>query len=357
MRFQIKKFFRSFSEASAVFFILVLLVALVTFIHLIMPVSIEERWREVKIPEGVTYSQGISILEKEGMVKNKFIFLLLGRVTGVERKLRAGFYNVSTSMTPIEIFKRLWKGMIVEYSITIPEGSTLDGIRQILKNNRLIDDNSWELVRDRNFLRSLKVDAPSLEGYIFPDTYNFAKGLEPETIFSIMVQKMRETFDASMKKKAQELGMSENEILTIASIIEKEAIVDEDRPLISAVLYNRLKKKMRLQMDPTAVYGIKKISLRITREDLKRYTPYNTYLIEGLPPGPISSPGLKSIIAALYPAKVSYLYFVSRNDGTHHFSRTWEEHEKAVTNYRQSASNDIQNVEEKTNETDNAGQN
>jgi UPF0755 protein len=357
MQFQIKKFFRSLSEISVVFSILILLVMLVAFIHLIMPVSIEEKWKEIKIPEGVTYSQGISILKKEGMVKNKFIFLVLGRLTGIERKLRAGFYNINTSMTPLEIFDRLRKGMIVEYPITIPEGDTLEDIRLTLKTNRLIDDNSWEIVRNRDFLRSLKIDAPSLEGYIFPDTYNIAKGSEPETIFSIMVQKMREKFDDSMRKKAEELGMSENEILTIASIIEKEAIVDGDRPLISAVLYNRLKKKMRLQMDPTAVYGIRKASLRITLEDLKRYTPYNTYLIEGLPPGPIASPGIKSIMAALYPAKVNYLYFVSKNDGTHYFSRTWEEHEKAVSVYHQTSSSDPQNGEKKTNKADNSGQN
>jgi UPF0755 protein len=354
---QLKKFFRGLSVISAVFFIFIFLAALVAFIHLIMPVSIEEKWKEVKIPEGVTYSQGISILEKEGMVKNKFMFLLLGRITGVERKLRAGFYNINTSMTPLEIFNRLRKGMIVEYSVTIPEGATLDDIKTALEVNGLIDDTSWELVRDKDFLRSLKIDAPSLEGYIFPDTYNFAKGAEPENILSIMVQKMREKFNEPMKEKAQELKMSEKEILTVASIIEKEAIVNRDRPLISAVLYNRLKKKMRLQMDPTVVYGIKRPSLRIRKTDLRRHTPYNTYVISGLPPGPIASPGLKSILAALYPAKVNYLYFVSKNDGTHYFSNTWEEHAQAVLTYQRNSQDNSQNDEEKTDQTDNPRKN
>jgi len=350
-----KKIFRSLSEISAVISIIVFLAVLAVSIHLIMPVSIEEKWKEIQIPEGVTYSQGISVLRQEGMVRNKLIFLLLGRVTGVERKLRAGFYNINTSMTPLEIFDRLRKGMIVEYTVTIPEGCMLDDIRVALKMNRLIDDGSWEIVRDRDFLRSLKIDAPSLEGYVFPETYNFAKGVEPQSIFSIMVQKMRENFDDAMKRKALELGMSENEVLTIASIIEKEAAVDRERPLISAVLHNRLKKKMRLQMDPTVVYGIKKISSGITKTDLRRATPYNTYSIHGLPPGPIASPGLKSIKAALYPAKVNYLYFVSKNDGTHHFTSTHSEHEMAVMLYQRNKDNS-QNGEEETNETDNAGQ-
>lgn len=345
-----KKVIQGLKEIFAICLIIGFLGAIVLFIHLIMPVSIEEKWKEVQIPEGVTYSQGISILKKEGMVKNKYVFLMLGRVTGVERKLRAGFYNIKTSMTPLEIFNRLRKGAIVEYSIVIPEGSTLDDIRIALKMNRLIDDSSWEMVSNRSFLLSLKIDAPSLEGYIFPDTYNFAKGAEPSTIFSIMVHKMREKFDDNMKKRTQEMGMSENEVLTIASIIEKEAAVDVERPLISAVLHNRLKKRMRLQMDPTVVYGIKKMSLGITRTDLRRYTPYNTYIISGLPPGPIASPGIKSIIAALYPAKADYLYFVSRNDGTHYFSSSNLEHSKAVQTYQRNKKKiTAENGEEKIN--------
>jgi len=347
-----KKFFLGFSQIFAVFFTMSFLAILVVFIYLVMPVSFEEKWKEIQIPEGVTYSQGISILKQEGMVHNKLIFLLLGRITGIERKLRAGFYNINTSMTPLEIFNRLRKGMIMEYSVTFPEGATLDDIRLNLKMNRLIDDSSWQIVKDKDFLQFLKIDAPSLEGYLFPDTYNFAKGAEPTTIFSIMVQRMRDKFDAAMRKRAEEMRISEREILTIASIIEKEAAVDRERPLISAVLYNRLKKGMRLQMDPTVIYGIRKISLGITKEDLRRHTPYNTYVISGLPPGPIASPGLKSILAALYPARVNYLYFVSKNDGTHFFSATNAEHAQAVMLYRKKKEDLSQNGNDKEDQTD-----
>jgi UPF0755 protein len=132
----------------------------------------------------------------------------------------------------------------------------------------------------------------------------------------------------------KELGWSENKVLVLASIIEKEAVTDEERPIISAVYQNRINKGMPLQADPTAIYGVKSSKLKITKDDLKNQTDYNTYVIKGLPPGPIASPGIKSITAALYPAKVPYLYFVSQNNGTHHFSVTWEEHSAAVKRIR-----------------------
>lgn len=306
------------------------------FIHLsfFMPLSPTEKWKEVLIPEGSTYREGIRILKKEGFIKNEILFLVLGRLTMMDRRLRAGYYNLNTSMTPWEVFETLWKGRIVQFAITIPAGSTLEDIREKFLKAGLIDEESWQLVYDPDFLKTLGVDAPSLEGYIFPDTYNFAKGMGPEDIFKLMVQRMRENFDQSMRKRAEELGMSENEVLTLASIIEKEAIFDRERPLISAVYHNRLKRGMKLQADPTVLYGVKKKGRRIGYRDLRRETPYNTYVINGLPPGPIASPSRESIKAALYPAPVDYLFFVSKNDGTHYFSRTVDEHERAVTIYQ-----------------------
>ena len=150
----------------------------------------------------------------------------------------------------------------------------------------------------------------------------------------MMLKKMRATFSGELLMRAASLGLSQKEILTLASIIEKEAITDDERPLISAVYHNRLKKKIRLQADPTSIYGVKRFSEKITLTDLKQKTPYNTYMINGLPPGPIASPGIKSIMAALYPADVPYLFFVSNNDGTHRFSETAREHEAAVRAFR-----------------------
>lgn len=312
----------------------VLVTVLILYLNLLVPLSFTEEWREIKIPEGVTYREGINILKAEGIIKNEFIFLLLSRLTMADRKLRAGYYKLSASMRPWDIFNRLRMGRIIEYTIIIPEGATLEDIKLKLKGVGLIDEESWQVVRDRDFLRSLKIDAPSLEGYLYPATYNFAKGMEPENIFKKMVEKLRENLNDSLMRRAREMGMSENEVLTLASIIEKEAKVDEERPLISAVFHNRLRKNMWLQADPTAIYGVKKIGKKITKADLKRRTPYNTYAIKGLPPGPIASAGIKSIKAAIYPADVDYLYFVSKNDGTHHFSRTAAEHSRAVMLYQ-----------------------
>ncbi len=327
---------RLFSRKETNFAILsfLLFLVLVIYSNLFMPLSFDREWKEVKIPEGVTYTQGIHILKTEGIIKDTFVFLLLGRITMTDKKLRAGYYNLNASMSQWEIFNYLRKGRIIQYAITIPEGSTLDDIKSKLTEAKLIDEEAWKLVKDKSFISSLEIKAPSLEGYLYPETYNLAKGMDPKNILRIIVEKLREKFNESLKQRAAKIGMSENEVLTLASIIEKEARVDEERDMISAVYHNRLKKNMRLQADPTSIYGVKKMGEEITRRDLKRRTPYNTYVIKGLPPGPIASPGIKSIRAALYPADVKYIYFVSKNDGTHQFSVTDEEHVEAVAAYR-----------------------
>ena len=311
-----------------------LLVAHLIFLNFFLPLNSAGKWKEVWIPHGASYSQGIHILKNEGIVKNEFVFHLIGKITGIENDMKAGYYNLNTSMSPWRVLKYLRKGLIVQHRITIPEGVDLNSIKPKFIDAGLISEESWEIVYDREFLESLNIKAPSLEGYLYPDTYNFAKGVNPRDIFRMMVQRLRKYFNHELLKRAEEIGMSEREVLTLASIIEKEVIYNTERPLVSAVYNNRLKKKMRLQADPTVNYGVLKKNRSITRSDLKRVTPYNTYAINGLPPGPIASPGIRSIRAALYPADTDYLFFVSKNDGTHHFSRTGIEHMKAVMIYQ-----------------------
>ncbi|HBH61791.1 MAG TPA: endolytic transglycosylase MltG [Nitrospiraceae bacterium] len=323
-----------FKEIIAIIVSLIFFVTVYIVIYLIMPVSSENKWKEVEIPQGASYSRGIDILANEGFIKNKPVFHLIGRLARTDRTMKAGYYNLNTVMTPLEIFDRLRKGMIVEFTITIPEGSNLDDIRLKLKEFGLVNDDSWQLTKDSSFLASLNITAPSIEGYIFPDSYNFAKGTDPKYIFAIMVQRMREKFNEPLMKRANQIGMTENEVLTLASIIEKEAVYDSERPLISAVYHNRLRKNMRLQADPTVLYGVRYRWGRILYSDLMRVTPYNTYVIKGLPPGPIASPGIKSIQAALNPDKAGYLFFVSMNNGRHYFSYTGKEHVKAVALYQ-----------------------
>jgi UPF0755 protein len=314
--------------------IILILISYISF-QLFMPLPIKNKSLEIQIPKGATFRQAANIFEKENVLRNKTLFLIIGRLSGLDRKIRAGYYSLFSSMNLLDLLKILRNGQIIEYEITIIEGDTLSEISEKLSQKGIIDkEYFWQLSKDRDFLASFNIKSPSLEGYLFPETYKIPKGTEPRDVFAMMINKLREKFTEKLKKRSEELGMTENEVLTLASIIEKEAVTDEERPLISAVYHNRLKKKMKLQADPTSIYGVKSFKEKITYEDLKRKTPYNTYYIKGLPPGPIASPGLKSIIAALYPANVPYLYFVSNNDNTHHFSITPNEHLSAVKSYR-----------------------
>lgn len=290
---------------------------------------------EIEIPPGTTYKQAINILRKHNLIRDKTVFIVVGKLSGLDRKVRAGYYSFMGKMSPFQVFKRLVSGKIIEYEITVIEGDSLLEIGRKLETYRLVSVDDFDaLARDKELMTHLGIEAPSLEGYLFPQTYRIPKGATPRAIVRLMVNTLRDTYTEKLRERAGKLGWSEREVLTMASIIEKEAIVDEERPVISAVYHNRLKKGMLLQADPTSIYGVKSSKERITLSDLKRKTEYNTYLIKGLPPGPIASPGLKSIMAALYPANVPYLYFVSQGDGTHRFSKTWTEHEQAVKRFR-----------------------
>ena len=336
-------------QAAAITASAVVLAVFMLTIHYTTPVSSEEKWKEIEIPEGASYSKGIAVLKENGIIKNSLTMILLGRITKTDTKLKPGYYHFSASLSPMRIFKDLIKGRTIQYSITIPEGTDLKFIKRKLEDLGLINEESWQLVNDKDFLELLEIDGPSLEGYLYPDTYNFPKGADPKVIFKVMVNRLRENFDGAMRQRAEEMDMSENEILTLASIVEKEAMYDSERPVISAVYHNRLKINMKLQADPTVLYGVKKRWKRIRYRDLRRRTPYNTYVIRGLPPGPIASPGIKSIKATLYPDDVDYLFFVSMNNGRHHFSRSGEEHVKAVEFYQINGYNKADNDQEKIN--------
>lgn len=303
---------------------------------LLVPVNKSEVMEiEVEIPRGATFRQATEILVQNSLVRDKTIFLVLGRLTGADRKIRAGYYAFWSSMRPLDIFGIIRKGRIIEYEIRVLEGDSLPEIAAAFAKTGIITENDFlQLAKDEDFLAAREISAPSVEGYVFPDTYIVPKGTSAEDALELMVSRMQDKFSPDLRDRAAKIGMTEHEVLTLASIIEKEAVVDSERPIISSVYHNRLKKKMPLQADPTCIYGIKSSKERITRADLLRKTSYNTYIIRGLPPGPIAAPGIKSIRAALYPEDVPYLYFVSNNDGTHRFSTTLGEHEEAVRAYR-----------------------
>jgi len=305
-------------------------------IEFLIPLPIGNKNIEIEIPKGATFRQAVEIFSKERLIRDKILFLFIGRISGIDRKIRAGYYSIYGSMSPLDILKMLKKGQIIEYEITVLEGDSLREVAEKLSEKGIINiENFIQLSSDEDFLASYEIDAPTFEGYLFPDTYKIPKGMDPEDAIGMMINKMREKYSGELMVRASKLGLSEREVLTLASIIEKEAATDDERYLISAVYHNRLRKGIPLQADPTAIYGIKSFREKITAKDLQRKTPYNTYIIKGLPPGPIASPGIKSINAALYPADVPYIYFVSNNDGSHLFSVTAEEHQAAVKSYRE----------------------
>ncbi len=321
---------------AAIFFIFPVYI----LIQLFVPVYDSATPIEVEIPQGATYKNAIDILADNKLIRDKFLFLALGKITGVDRKMRAGYYNFWSKISPFDVFQQLKKGKIIEYEITVVEGDSLLEIGEKLEAKKFISTGAFNaLAHDKTMLTSLNIDAPSIEGYLFPETYKLPKGARPADIVRLMVGKLRESYTDDIKTHLQQDGWSENAVLTLASIIEKEAETDEERSVISAVYRNRLKIGMPLQADPTAIYGVKSSKIKIVSSDLKNKTPYNTYIINGLPPGPIASPGLKSIRAALFPAKVPYIYFVSRGDGTHIFTSSLSEHNNAIKHIKSQGGN------------------
>jgi UPF0755 protein len=238
-------------------------------------------------------------------------------------------------MTPFTIIDKLLRGEIKIYPVTIPEDLSVIEISARLMEYKLIDEETFlDLASDEEFLKSLNIKADYIEGYLFPDTYHLDRSMSTRQIMRIMVNQFWKKVTPEMLKKAREKGFTLQEFITLASIIGKESGKSSEKQLISAVFHNRLKRKMRLQSDPTAVYDLKDFTGAVRRSHLKRNSPYNTYVINGLPPGPIANPGLDSLKAALYPEKVNYLYFVAKGDGSHLFSPSLEMHNQAINQYR-----------------------
>jgi UPF0755 protein len=299
------------------------------------PVSRLDRQVIFAIPPGEAFDSLISRLQADGLIKAPYKFKIWARLKGDDKNLKAGEYHLSAAMTPNEILGVLVGGRAYLYPLTIPEGFSLKQIAAEVAARGLGDGQAFlDLATDPETASKYEIGARSLEGYLFPDTYMFPKGVPAATIIDKMVQRFKEQFRPQWHDRARELNMSVHEIVTLASIIEKETGDPAERPLISSVFHNRLRKKMRLESDPTVIYGIKDFDGNIKRRHLKARTPYNTYVIRGLPPGPIASPGSAAIEAALYPADTSFLFFVSKKDKTHHFSTNIREHNRAVRKYQ-----------------------
>lgn len=292
--------------------------------------------KALDIPEGATFKQVAVLLEKENLIASRWGFLLLGKLTLADRRIIPGEYELHAGMRPHEILAKLLNGQIIRHQVTIPEGYTMAQIADLLEQKGLADAEEFlALANDRDFiLTTFHLNLPSLEGYLFPDTYFIARHTKAKEIITMMVEGLWRVFTPEMRERAKAINMSVHEILTLASVIEKETGSAEERELVSSVFHNRLRKRIPLQSDPTVIYGISNFDGNLRKRDLRKMTPYNTYRIAGLPPGPIASPGAHAIRAALYPPPTTYLYFVSKNDGSHHFSSTLAEHNWAVEKYQ-----------------------
>lgn len=294
---------------------------------------------EVEIEKGSSLNAIAELLYDKSVIRSPGIFSGYARIKGVSGKLSAGEYEFPANMTLNAILDKIVRGEVKQYRLTIIEGWNLEDIKNSLAQKIFLEPyiaaDFEKLVYDTSFINTLGLGGlTSLEGYLFPDTYNYNKPRTAQEIISPMVKRFKEIYTDEFKLRAKELGMTDEEVITLASIIEKETGDDEERPLISSVFHNRLEKGMVLASDPTVIYGIPNFDGNLRKADLKRPSPYNTYVNPGLPPGPICNPGLASIKAALYPAISDYLYFVSKNNGSHHFSKTIEEHSKAVIQYQ-----------------------
>jgi UPF0755 protein len=276
-----------------------------------------------------------SALKEAGVIRSRLAFLAVAVTRGTHRRLLAGEYEFAPGIPLLEIVRRLEQGRGLVHQVTIPEGLAGQQIAELLADRGLVDrDRFVGLIRDRETLGRFGLEGESLEGYLFPDTYRLIKGLSEEAIVQRMVRRFQGMFGPEEQARAKELRMTVPEVVTLASLIEREAQVPEERPLISAVFHNRLRRGMPLQSDPTVMYALSRFSGKLTKANLQARSPYNTYLRQGLPPGPIANPGRASIMAALYPASSRYLYFVSKNDGTHAFSTTLRDHDARVRRYQ-----------------------
>jgi UPF0755 protein len=292
----------------------------------------------VDIPKGAGFFRITEIMNDAGLVKNRPFFWLLALGKGAAMHIRAGEYEIIGALSPSEIIEKLVRGEIKYYTVTLPEDITVNEMARRLASFKLINEKEFMiLATDQEFLASLGIEGDTIEGYLFPETYQFDRSMTTKEVIRIIVRQFWREITPEMRKRAETIGLTLTEWVTLASIIGKESGNKEEKPLISAVFHNRLKRGMKLQSDPTAVYTLEQAGnpvKTVLRSHLKRNTPHNTYRIDGLPPGPIANPGIDSLQAALNPAKVNYLYFVANNDGTHQFSTSLEAHNHAVLKYQ-----------------------
>ena len=327
------RFSRNFAEITAI----VTLSCLLIFygVLLLWPQGNPYDFVKVTIPKGASLREVSTTLKNNNVIQNNESFQLAVKILGYEKDIPAGRFRIEKASTNYAIIDQLVNGKQLTKKVTIREGWTLSMIAKELDEKLGIKTHFFEdEARNENLLNKWGIQAKSFEGYLFPNTYQFNENESHSDIINVMVQEYKRNLSDEFLVQMSQIKMSEQEVLTLASIIEGEAIYDKERAFISGVYHNRLKKGMRLQADPTIQYILEDGPRRLLNRDLKIVSPYNTYLNKGLPPGPINNPGVESIKAALFPSDTEYLYFVARGDGYHTFSKTEKQHNKAKRDFQ-----------------------
>jgi UPF0755 protein len=305
----------------------------------------------IEVKEGESAAAIGKDLEQSGVIESGSSFELLARATGAERKLAAGEYEFEQGVSVVDALSRIRNGLTSARIVTIPEGLRDEEIATVLERRGIVKASdflealsAYSLGAPENALMSGRAKGASLDGFLFPATYSFSRKATAQDVVAAMAKTMEDRFTAQMREEGRLEGLSPVEVLTLASIVEREVVVPEERPVVASVYLNRLRQGIPLQADPTVQYAVGPASgllgaaaywkRELTVQDLQSESPYNTYVRPGLPPGPIANPGLDSILAVLHPADTNYLYFVAKPDGSHAFSATFEEHQRKVQLYQ-----------------------
>ena len=294
--------------------------------------------KEIRIAPGTSTKLIAKQLADERVIRSPLLFEMVAYLEDASRHLQAGTYELSAAMSLREIIHKLKAGEVVHRHFVVPEGLTVAQTAQLFETEGFGSSESFSrATRDSKWQKQYGIEGSSLEGYLFPNTYKLVDEISASKVIKMMLDEFDQRWTRERAEEAESINFSPQEIITLASIIEKEAKIAEERPLISAVFHNRLKRGWKLDADPTVLYALGNPHRALTRRDLKFDSPYNTYVYRGLPPAPICNPGLASIIAALRPAESSHLYFVAIGDGKHHFSSTLAEHNRVIRRIRRNA--------------------
>jgi UPF0755 protein len=286
---------------------------------------------QLKISRGLSSKAIAHQLARENLIRSPLVFQLATHLSGVSRSLKAGTYRLSRAMSLPEIINQLKTGKVVTHRFVVPEGLTAMQIGELWGRSAFGTATAFhQVASDPKWRVEYGISVETLEGYLFPNTYQFADGTPPGKVIEMMLDEFDRHWTYELSEEAESLGLTVHEVITLASIIEREAKAADERSAISAVFHNRLRRGWRLEADPTAVYALGNPKRPPTPADLKVDSPYNTYLHRGLPPGPICNPGGDSILAALRPASTTHLYFVAIGNGKHHFSTTLREHQNMI---------------------------